>query len=1013
MISEQRLISQIKDFVNGLEQEPSTNEHDLAEQFAELCRSFNARMSKCEDLLEKGLRSEAVQEALAAPSLFQLRELLETPEIRKWRNICLDFSMTAPPELNFETIDRLREECSKEQLLQPLLRKFRRLVHEGTPEERMQVLRQLRVHDPENPVWVENLEPLERRQLQNIEEQANAALSTDDVETLREIYEDLTDPRRLISPPAELMEKIDSRLRQQREAEAVAEGQQLTAKLKEALAEKDFDRLGSLISQWRRLERFADFHPSDEMSNAANQAIEWYSKESQRRETDQRFRAALEKLQTSLNRPDVDRQALEQAWDHVQSFDRPVAAALQDSVPERIAELRAEEQRQQRIRRVFATTATLAAAAVLGIAGWFGWRTLQIKRHSERLQTLWANEQNSDVKEYLERLQSNNPALYKTPRIQQYKTKLTKYQEAEAERKAELEAVMEQLEKLKSAGYAMSSSRIRNILRQAEELAANPDEKRRITAWEQDWQIYKERRQAQRNNQFKELKAELQKILADLNTKGETMPSSAVEKHLERGAELVARGQDLARRVPENTRQGWQPLVIELNNWRTQLAKRQERLEEKKRERRTFLTSLPDTLQSLDHYKETVTTFLDKYPDITEAEDFQRAVRHMPACRDALDLNKVTLPAVPISAQNTRPFVKARATLGAGNASVWFQDLTTCIEYAETADEIRRDLQRLRSLRFWDWKVLRYRKKGEEKWRAFYTPDTFFSRTETAADGTRYKLYWGQAFRTSADTYEPQLERKRLNDREYDIEWKERPQDNLIPAARYGRRMLASIPGERYLEDFLLEQIKELFENPNVAAAPKAELIFRLTEFAARTIPFKHTGIEEIRDRFQKTKLDIPWINNAHPRIQEEIGNIEELLNLITDKRIGTIQRTVVFDRWLLSATLNRDVQLGGVITKDPDTGRVYPAIKKMQAESLWCMLPGGEGTPNRFYLLVYKTDNGEFTMMPNARDRAFPGQILLTPKDNDSTSQFLKTGPPMPDESKIDWPGSWPLNNP
>lgn len=1012
MISEQRLISQIKDFVNGLDQEPSTNEHDLAEQFAELCQSFNARLTKCEDLLEKGLRSEAVQEALAAPSLFQLRELLETPEIRKWRNICLDFGMTPPPELNFETIDRLREECSTEQLLQPLLRKFRRLVHEGTPEKRMQVLRQLRVHDPENPVWVENLEPLERHQLQNIEKQADTALGNDDVETLREIYEDLTDPRRLIAPPEELMEKIDSRLRQQREAEAASEGRELAAKLKEALTAKDFDRLDSLISQWRRLERFADFHPSEEMSIAANQAIQWYTRESQRRETDQRFQAALEKLQTTLNRPDIDCQALEQAWDHAQSFDRPVAAALQDSVPERIAELRTQEQRQRRIRQVLATAATLAVATALGIAGWFGWRALQIKRHSERLQAMWTNEQSGDIKNYLERLQANNPALYKAPQIQQYRTKLTKYQQAEAERKAELESLMEQLQKLKSAGYAVSSNRIRNILRQAEKLAANPDEKRRITAWEQDWQIYKERLQTQRNNQFKELKAELRKILANLNTRGETMPSSAVEQQLQRGTELVAKGSDLVSRVPESTRQGWQPLVEELNNWRTRLAKRQERLETTKRERRAFLSSLPDNLQSLDHYKETVSAFLDKYPDVAEAEDFQRVLRQMPAYRDALDLNKVNLPAIPVNAQNARPFIKARAMLGAGKSSVWFQDLNTCIEYAETADKTRRKLQRLRSLRFWDWKALRYRKKGEEKWRVFYTPDTFFSRTETADDGTRYKLYWGQAFRTSADTYEPRIERRRLDDREYEIEWKERPEDNLIPAAQYGRRMLASIPGERYLEDFLLEQIKELAGDPNIASAPKAELISRLSEFAAQTIPFQNTGINEIRDSLQDTKLTIPWINSAHPRLQEEIGKIEERLNLITNKRISTIQRIVEFDRWLLTATINRDIQVGGVITKDPDTGRIYPAIKQLQAEGLSCMLPGGEGTPNRFYMLVHKTDNGEFAMMPNARDRAFPGQILLTPKDTEPTSQFLKADPPMPDKSKIDWPDSWPVNN-
>ena len=160
MTPAERLVTHIREFVNGFDQEATPEAHEMSMQFSDICQSLNSRLARCGDFLRKGMRSEAVQEALSQPSVFELAETLDFEEAKHWQNLCLDLGMVPAVEINLETIELLKTECTKEQLLEPLLREFRRLVHTGCRDERIHILRRLRSHDEDNPVWRENLEPL-------------------------------------------------------------------------------------------------------------------------------------------------------------------------------------------------------------------------------------------------------------------------------------------------------------------------------------------------------------------------------------------------------------------------------------------------------------------------------------------------------------------------------------------------------------------------------------------------------------------------------------------------------------------------------------------------------------------------------------------------------------------------------------------------------------------------------------------------------------------------------------
>ena len=69
MTPEQQLVQQIIQVINSNQLEGNVLLMDYSEQFAEMCRSANERLMRCNDYLDKGMRSEAIYEAHTQPDL--------------------------------------------------------------------------------------------------------------------------------------------------------------------------------------------------------------------------------------------------------------------------------------------------------------------------------------------------------------------------------------------------------------------------------------------------------------------------------------------------------------------------------------------------------------------------------------------------------------------------------------------------------------------------------------------------------------------------------------------------------------------------------------------------------------------------------------------------------------------------------------------------------------------------------------------------------------------------------
>jgi len=1001
------LISRISSFVNDTEQEVSADEHDLAQQFAELCRSFNDRVDKCNELLDKGMRSEAVQEALSQPSLLELEELFDnTPELKKWRNLCRDLGMEVPQEIDVEGMDRIKGECSKEANLEPLLKKFRRLANEGKIEERIQLLRQIRRLDPQNQVWQENLEPLEREQLKGIRERVQKAIDDNDYEELENLYEDLSNPQRVLSPDKAILSKIEEKLREQRVNEAFAEGKELSGKLKEARDNNQVEECRQLLNKWRRLSKFPDFEPSEEMNKTVDAVRQWCDKEEEKIQQDKAFEAVLENVKNLMQEKNPDVDELETAWHSLNSFGKEIPSSYKERVPALISDLKHRRKNQRRKKVLSKVAVVLILIGAGSFAGLKLWQQQQIDKNYQTLKALLKDGKLEQAQKRIQALEKNRPKIYETGKISLVRRQM----QQKMEQKEKFENVMAELKKIRKNDYTASDNRIEELIDEGLELALNTANTRQVKAWNEQWQSWKQSRKKEKQEKIAGMIDQLTEILDDYYDEGVEELRKAEERFSE-AEELYSKLQEETLQASERQAEKITAQGDKIAAWEKRLNKRKSEQEKVQRERREFAENLSNYVSDLGKYKKKLQDFINRFPDAPESEAAQKTLDNMSVFRDALALTgRSDIAGFPMTDEEDDRITEILNALPAGEKSIWAPDLSKLAKYPEQTEKARSIIKELRTSDFWDLKSIRYKKPGSSEWKTRYYRGDFYSRKQESEEGDEVTLYWGQGLVQNSYSYKPIQEHVSYSTEQYDIEASMRDVENLVPSAKFARRVLEAMPAGQPPEDYFLERMEELLNDDEMRAVPKAIIIRKLTRAAVEASVIKTPYLAQVKEQISDgLNYEVPWINQANVRVRKEVKNIKEQLDKINISDIKTAAKSIEFNRWLLLAVLNRDVQIAGVVEKRLDNNELYPDLLRDDIQSAWTVVPGAENLPNKNYKAVQFKENEQFSFTQEGSGRAFQGQVLFGWADHKSVNEFLDQGPYPVKEVNIDWPYAWP----
>jgi hypothetical protein len=349
MTDYQRIVDDIRSFLQASDQTFSDSLRALAAGYNEACQETNARLRRCEEFLQKGLRSEALHFAQGEPVLLDVVAALDFPERAEWEQVALGYGLPPPPHLRIDTAEALNRAYSEERPLEHLLREHRlQALSRVSLGQRLATLRKIAVLDANNPVWSEDITTLEKARVQEIRAGLDEALKQNDNGTIFALWDELERTPWLVSGTTQvingLRDEVERRIHWRRRAAL----EDAARDLAEAFVVMDERRARPLRDRLNKLNAGAPLAKQDPLWRMVAPALNWLSDLDQRQTQEFGYHAALENLERAFQREVTDEE-LQNLYYAARKFKRGIPAALEERYRERITSHREESSRKERV----------------------------------------------------------------------------------------------------------------------------------------------------------------------------------------------------------------------------------------------------------------------------------------------------------------------------------------------------------------------------------------------------------------------------------------------------------------------------------------------------------------------------------------------------------------------------------------------------------------------------------------------------------------------------------------
>ena len=254
--------SNLKDALDSLTEGVAGDAKDVVRQllakYSVIIPEIDERLAKCDALLQRGLRDEALSYANDAPSLFDAVGFLDLEKNQqqweKWKATLALHEMSIPVGPKVDIARELYDAEMYLAQLKPLLSKYRRAVLENAPlVQRLGLLRKLREADPTCSAWIESIQEHEKRRLMDMEVEVQDAFQQKNETALQRIAKELQ-AKWIKRPPAHLVASVKKSLKKVTDNRVGIQLDTITHALVMAKAEGDLGSARALREQWSALE---------------------------------------------------------------------------------------------------------------------------------------------------------------------------------------------------------------------------------------------------------------------------------------------------------------------------------------------------------------------------------------------------------------------------------------------------------------------------------------------------------------------------------------------------------------------------------------------------------------------------------------------------------------------------------------------------------------------------------------------------------------------------------------
>jgi hypothetical protein len=442
-----QIVEQIRGFLQSSDQTRNDRLDDLAKAYALACTEANARLARCQRLLQQGLRSEAIQQAEADPRLLDLVMALDFPERADWDEIVDIYAMAAAPKLASDAYAALSDSYAEAEPLQNLLRNHRRLATQRAPlRNRIGVMRKLAAQDTRNPIWTEDLRIFEKARFRQIQTEAAEAIRLHDAAHLSRLLSEVQERTWIEPPPKAIVQGLTKAVSQLRDEQTIAALADLEARLSESLNAQDATRGRAARDEWNTLMATAPVDFTDSIWERVGPALKWLEDEDRAAVTKQAYEADLNALSNALNDgTPISAAELERLEREALRHGRGIPEKIQRRYYARFRTASARRTRRTRIIAIAAAAALVSALILTFYLIQSGIRAGNAKNAAAMVTTFLEKRQFDQAESLLADLEKADASLLADPLLVDARKRCREAREQEVERAEKFQDAMDEI----------------------------------------------------------------------------------------------------------------------------------------------------------------------------------------------------------------------------------------------------------------------------------------------------------------------------------------------------------------------------------------------------------------------------------------------------------------------------------------------------------------------------------------------------------------------------------------
>lgn len=345
----------------------------------EIVPVVDERLAKSAQLLQRGLRDEAVRYAAEPPGVVQAATLLDISRQSRWKVWAAklaELNIPAPTMPRMDLVAALTSAEDELARLQPLLDAWRRMNLANAPlPHRIAMLGKLRKADPENELWFAALQEHQKHRIPGLEREMAAAVSAHDDNRLEALVAEMQ--QEWIEPvPPRILATAKSALETFRGSRIDRDLDALADSLAAAHDARDIDAARTLRDRWQELvDQKGSFAVDDPRLAAALPAVSWVDAHARMETVSEEIWNSLDARPRGIRARQDWVRGLERLGNEMEDLAEKLAGEADgeaiERAHERIGRQRAQLDSDLRFRRMMMYVGIASAVMVLGLGVWY------------------------------------------------------------------------------------------------------------------------------------------------------------------------------------------------------------------------------------------------------------------------------------------------------------------------------------------------------------------------------------------------------------------------------------------------------------------------------------------------------------------------------------------------------------------------------------------------------------------------------------------------------------------